>query len=194
MPSLGGPFWAVACPDRWRGLCGWTDRRPGPFLVLAQLAGAVAGDGILVDDTRTRGHNAVATVLLLLLAAVPAAAVRPGMPGGGQFPFPLPLVPAYAAESSQGFQIDSSGEMTVEAKNKEFGELLEFVFKQLAGVDKVPAASIAGDAAILKKKVSGRCKGHSRAELIDQLEAIGGCVIKVDRAGTRAVVTAPRTA
>jgi hypothetical protein len=130
-------------------------------------------------------HNAAAT--LLFLAATNIGSPQDNMPTFGRAP--IAPFPAGAITSSLSIEVNSKGEMIVDAYTVEFGELVESVFKRLPEVDKAAAPSVAGDAAVLKKKVSGRCVGHSRAELIDQLQVIGSCVIKVNNAGTRAVIT-----
>ena len=119
--------------------------------------------------------------------------IRRRFPSLGSSP-PIPLHPQGPVSSSLGIGIKlmkgEKPELVADAYNVDFRELLESVFKSLPEIDKAPVPSIAGDAAILKRKVSGRCKGHTRAELIDQLQAIGSCLIEVDPGGTRAVVTA----
>ena len=108
---------------------------------------------------------------------------------------PIPLHPEGTVTSSLGIEVnDAKHELIADAYNVGFRELLESVFKRLPEIDKTPVPSVAGDAAVLKRKVSGRCAGHSCAELIDQLQVIGGCMIKVNPAGTQAVVTARHSA
>ena len=134
-------------------------------------------------------YDAVAALLLL-------AATNTGSPPGKTVMYgcpPFPSFPEGTVTSSLSIDVDySKGEINVDAYNVEFGKLVESVFKTLSEVDKAAPPSVAGDAAVLKKEVSGRCMGHNRAELIDQLQAIGCCAIEINNSGTSAVITDSR--
>jgi hypothetical protein len=109
------------------------------------------------------------------------------LPGG-------PTIPAFsenAVTSGLSVDVSSNGEITFEAKNVPFVDLVQYVFKNLPQIDNAPSrnVNVTGRGVGLNKKVTCRFMGHNQAELIAQLQTIGSCLITVTTDGTKEVIT-----